>query len=237
MNNQETTTNNGISQEEEAIRYRALVDSMNDGFGIVDDGGIFTYVNSHFAKMLEYSEDQMIGKALLDFADDKNKKVIRENVRKRAKGEATQYEVEWTKSNGNQVPTIVSGAPIIDDEGNHRGSFAVITDITEQRASREALEESAEMMRRIFEDSQLGIELFDSEGILIAANRAALKIGGISDIKDLIGFSLFDDPNIPNEIKARLIRGEPVKYEITFDFDKVREEGLYETNRSGTIIL
>ncbi|MHA2352881.1 MAG: PAS domain S-box protein, partial [Candidatus Thorarchaeota archaeon] len=137
----------------------------------------------------------------------------------------------------NQVPTIVSGAPIIDDEGNHRGSFAVITDITEQRASREALEESAEMMRRIFEDSQLGIELFDSEGILIAANRAALKIGGISDIKDLIGFSLFDDPNIPNEIKARLIRGEPVKYEITFDFDKVREEGLYETNRSGTIIL
>ena len=105
MNNPETTTDNGISQEEEAIRYRALVDSMNDGFGIVNDEGIFTYVNSHFANMLEYSEDEMIGKALLDFADKKNKKIIRENVRKRTRGEATQYEVEWTKKNGDQIPT------------------------------------------------------------------------------------------------------------------------------------
>ncbi|MHA2323152.1 MAG: PAS domain S-box protein, partial [Candidatus Thorarchaeota archaeon] len=100
MKDLETTTNNGISQEEEAIRYRALVDSMNDGFGIVNDEGVFTYVNSHFARMLEYSEEEMIGKALLDFADEKNKKIIRENIRKRAKGEATNYEVEWTKSSG-----------------------------------------------------------------------------------------------------------------------------------------
>jgi len=237
MKDLETTTNNDISQEEEAIRYRALVDSMNSGFGIINDEGVFTYVNSYFARMLDYAEDMMIGKALLDFVDETNKKIIRENIKQRRKGEATRYEVEWTKSSGEQVLTIVSGAPIIDDEGNHRGSFAVITDISELRASREALEENAEMMRRIFEESQLGIELFDSEGILIAANRAALKIGGISDINHLLGFSLFDDPNMPNEIKARLIRGKPVKYETTFDFEKVIEEGFYKTSRTGTIIL
>jgi PAS domain S-box-containing protein len=237
MNNQNITTDSDISQEEEASRYRALVDSMNDGFGIIDDEGIFTYVNSRFAKMLDYSEYQMIGQPILDFVDEKNKKIIRDNIRQRKKGEATQYEAEWTKRTGEQVPTIVSGAPIIDDEGNHRGSFAVITDITELRESQRALEDSAEMMRRIFEESQLGIELFDSNGILTAANRAALKIGGISDIQELIGFSLFDDPNVPNEIKARLIRGEPVKYETIFDFDKVKEKGLYETSRSGKIIL
>jgi PAS domain S-box-containing protein len=231
MNNQNITTDSDISQEEEASRYRALVDSMNDGFGIIDDEGIFTYVNSRFAKMLDYSEYQMIGQLILDFVDEKNKKIIRDNIRQRKKGEATQYEAEWTKRTGEQVPTIVSGAPIIDDEGNHRGSFAVITDITELRESQRALEDSAEMMRRIFEESQLGIELFDSNGILTAANRAALKIGGISDIQELIGFSLFDDPNVPNEIKARLIRGEPVKYETIFDFDKVKEKGLYETSR------
>ena len=232
-----TATNNDVSQEEEAVRYRALVDSMNDGFGIVNVEGIFTYVNSHFHRMLEYSEEDMIGKALLDFVDEKNMKIIRANIRQRTKGEATRYEVEWTKSTGEQVPTIVSGAPIIDNGENHLGSFAVITDITELRASQVALEESTEMMRRIFEESQLGIELFDSEGILIAANRAALKIGGISEIKDLLGFSLFDDPNVPNDIKASLIRGNPVNYEVAFDFDKVKKEGLYETSRSGTMIL
>lgn len=237
MTGADTPSTNSISQEEEAIRYRALVDSMFDGFGIVNSEGIFTYVNKHFAKMLKYTEEEMVGKALLDFANDENKKIIRENVRKRTQGEATHYEVEWTASNGEQIPTLVSGAPIIDDDGNHRGSFAVITDISELKASRKALEESSEMMRRIFEESQLGIELFDADGILTAANTAALKLAGIKDINELIGFSLFDDPNVPNEIKARLIRGEPVKYETSFDFEKVKAEGLYETSRSGTIIL
>ncbi|MFX1560291.1 MAG: PAS domain S-box protein [Promethearchaeota archaeon] len=237
MNDSKPMINHRISQKELAIRYQALVDSMNDGFGVINNKGIFTYVNSHFARMLGYSMEDIVGKSLLDFVDEDNKKIVRENIRQRMRGKETQYEVDWTRSDGEQVPTIVSGAPMVDDEGNHLGSFAVITDISELRDSQAALEQSNEMMRRIFEESQLGIELFDSEGILIAANRAASRIFGISDISKVMGFSLFDDPNVPNEIKARLIRGEPVEYEIEFDFDKVRKEALYETNRSGTIIL
>ncbi len=237
MKDPEPISNHLISQEEEATLFRALVDSMNDGFGIIDIDGVFTYVNSRFANMLNYSVDDMVGRHLLDFVDEKNKKIIRENIRRRTKGEATQYEVAWSRSTGEQVPTIVSGAPLLNREGGHRGSFAVITDITELKASRKALEENVEMMRRIFEESQLGIELFDPNGILIAANQAALDIGGISDLNDLIGFSLFDDPNVPNEFKAELIRGEAVKYETTFDFEKVKEKELYPTSRSGKIIL
>jgi PAS domain S-box-containing protein len=237
MKDLEAVTNSTISQEEEASRYRALVDSMNDGFGIINREGVFTYVNSRFAKMLSYSEEEMVGKKILEFVDDKNKKIIRDNIRHRQEGESTQYEVEWTKSTGEQLSAIVSGAPMFDEDGNHRGSFAVITDISELRASQKALEENAEMMRRIFDESQIGIELFNPNGILVAANRAALKMGGIKELSDLLGFSLFDDPNVPNEIKARLIRGEPVKYETTFDFEKVKAKGLYETTRSGQIIL
>jgi PAS domain S-box-containing protein len=237
MKDAESTTNDGIGRIDEAIRYRALVDSMNDGFGVINNDGIFTYVNSHFANILNRSMEDIVGKSLLDFVDEDNKKVVRENIRQRIKGESTQYEVTWTRSDGKKIPTIVSGAPMVDDEGNHLGSFAVITDITELRASQEALEDSTEMMRRIFDESQLGIELYDSEGILVAANKEALKICGVSDANSLLGFSLFDDPNMPNEIKARLIRGEPVKYETIYDFGKVKDEELYETTRSGKIIL
>lgn len=230
-------THDEISQEEEAFRYRAIVESMNDGLGIINEEGIFTYVNPIFAQMLEYLPSQIVGKPLTDFVEGHNKKILRDNIRKRTTGEATRYELEWTTSNGEQILTIVSGAPMIDEKGNHRGSFAVITDITELRESRLALEESTEMMRRIFDQSQVGIELFDKEGILVAANQAALDISGISDLKDLLGFSLFDDPNIPNDIKAKIIRGEAVSYEAIFNFDIVKEEELYNTNRSGTVVL
>ncbi|MHA2222590.1 MAG: PAS domain S-box protein [Candidatus Thorarchaeota archaeon] len=230
-------THDEISQEEEAFRYRIIVESMNDGLGIINDEGVFIYVNPKLAQMLEYVPLQIIGKPLTDFIDESNKKILRENIRKRSKGQATQYELEWTTSKGTQVPTIVSGAPMIDESGNYKGSFAVITDITELRESQLALDESTEMMTSIFEQSQIGIELFDEEGILVSANKAALEIGGISDIKELLGFSLFDDPNMPNDVKARLIRGEAVQYEAIFNFDFVREENLYATDRTGTIVL
>jgi PAS domain S-box-containing protein len=226
-----------LTHLEQAISYRTLVESMNDGVGIIDDKGIFTYVNPRFAKMLDYVPDQMMGTPLIDFLDEPNRKVLRENIRQRQRGQATQYELDWIKSTGESVSTIVSGAPILDKTGKHKGSFAVITDITELKRSREALSESAEMMRLIFEESQVGIELFDSDGILIAANRAALDIGGIANLQELLGFSLFDDPNVPPDVKTKLIRGEPVKYEIIFDFNKVKEKKLYSTSRSGNIII
>ena len=73
MKETELPLKNDISQEEEAIRYRALVDSMNDGFGIINVEGVFTYVNTHFATMLDYTEEEMIGRPLMDFVDDRNR--------------------------------------------------------------------------------------------------------------------------------------------------------------------
>ncbi|TFG97191.1 PAS domain-containing sensor histidine kinase [Candidatus Thorarchaeota archaeon] len=226
-----------LSQEEQALRYRALIDSMNDGLGIIDNEGVFTYVNTRFADILGYGPSNIVGKQIYDFLDEKNRKTLRDNIRRRTEGQSTQYELEWTKKSGEQVPTIISGTPLVGEDGNIQGSFAVVTDITEIKQSRIALEESAEMMRTIFEQSQIGFELFDKDGILITANKAALEIGGVSDVQELIGFSLFDDPNVPNDIKAKLIRGEAVEYETEFDFEKVKETSLYNTSRSGKMIL
>jgi len=210
---------------------------MNDGFGIIDNEGIFTYVNQKLAKMLGYESREIIGKQIVSFLDEKNKKTIRENIKRRREGRSTQYELEWTKKTGEKLSTIVSGAPFLAIDGQIQGSFAVITDITEIKQSREALEQSSEMMQTIFEESQIGIEIFDKDGYLITANKAALEIGGISDIDHLTGFSLFDDPNLPNDFKTFLIRGEPVRFESEFDFDKVKEANLYPTTRTGKIIL
>ena len=53
----------------------------------------------------------------------------------------------------------------------------------------------------------------------------------------LHGVTLFDDPNISSDAKARLLDGETVKYESFFDFDKVNELDMFETTRSGAAYL
>jgi PAS domain S-box-containing protein len=101
----------------------------------------------------------------------------------------------------------------------------------------EALYTSGEEFRSIFDESPIGIELYDSDGLLIDANQACLDMFGVSDILQVKGFKLFEDPNLPDEAKAKLRRGKPVRYETPFDFEKVKELRLYETSKSGIIHL
>ena len=110
--------------------------------------------------------------------------------------------------------------------------MGVATDITDRRRAQEALRVSEERFRNIFEDSPIGIDVFDSQGDFIHANKACLDLFGISDTDDLKDFNLFDDPNISEEIIDKIRRGEIVRIEVSFDFEKIKKLGLYRTSRS-----
>jgi len=97
--------------------------------------------------------------------------------------------------------------------------------------------ESEAKFRGIYEKSPIGIELYDREGTLVDINRACLEIFGISDASAVAGFKLFEDPNLSEDLNAQLRRGESVRYEIPFDFDKVEAMKLYKTTKSGTVYL
>ena len=60
---------------------------------------------------------------------------------------------------------------------------------------------------------------------------------GVSDIAEIKGFKLFEDPNVTDEVKEALRRCETVRYEVSFDFELVKKHGLYNTTKSGVVIL
>ncbi|MHA2096303.1 MAG: PAS domain S-box protein, partial [Candidatus Hodarchaeales archaeon] len=94
-----------------------------------------------------------------------------------------------------------------------------------------------EIFSTIFEKSHIGFELYNAAGLLTDANPACLEIFGISSLEEVIGFDLFEDPNLSDEFKEKLKAGETVKYESIFDFEKVKKADLYKTRHSGTIIV
>jgi PAS domain S-box-containing protein len=96
---------------------------------------------------------------------------------------------------------------------------------------------SKEVFQSIFEESPIGKEIFDAEGWLRDINRSCLEIFGISGITRIMRFNLFRDPNIPESEKERLRRGETVRCECAFDFEKIRQSGLYQSSRFGTAII
>ena len=132
---------------------------------------------------------------------------------------------------------------VIDVVHNHQfallkkqGKWEII-ESTIYKQTKEALAASEERFRDIFQESPIGIEIYDSKGTLVTANKACLDIFGVSELNEVKGFRLFEDPNITGEVKRRLGKGETVKYEAPFDFEKVRQHNLYQTSKTGVIYL
>ncbi len=118
-------------------RYRQLVETMNDGMGVIDENGHFTYINNRFAEMLGYPLDKIIGHSAIEFTDADNLQILASQLENRSAGSSDSYELTWRRNDGEEIFTIISPVPLFEDEGRYTGAFAVITDITERvRAGR-----------------------------------------------------------------------------------------------------
>ncbi len=113
----------------------------------------------------------------------------------------------------------------------------LVRHITERSQAEKALQDSEERFRSIYEESPIGIELYDSDGKLLHVNKACLDMFGIADVEDIKGFNLFEDPNVTDELKERLRKDKTVGYEVAFDFEKIKKLGLYETTRTVVVYL
>ncbi|MHA1933737.1 MAG: PAS domain S-box protein [Candidatus Thorarchaeota archaeon] len=192
---------------DDLLRYRALVDSMSEGFGVVDKNNVFTYVNKRLAEMLGYSVEEMIGRKLTDFLDDKNKAIIAENVKKRKEGLSSQYEIAWTTVGGKNVPTIISGAPLIDN-GEHVGSFAVITDISAHVEALNFMKESETRYRALSEQSLQGLAVIQDDRYAYVNPAFASMIG--YSVDEIRAMSSEDQWNLvhPDDQKMLLERAK-----------------------------
>jgi len=130
-----------------------------------------------------------------------------------------------------------STAVVRDARQAERGRIEILRDITAQHQVEMALRESEARFRGVFAQAPIGIEVYDAAGRLLDVNTTILDIFGVEDPTEIRGFKLFDDPNLPADVRPRLEQGEAVRYKVDFDFDLVRERQLYRTRKCGKRIL
>ena len=114
---------------------------------------------------------------------------------------------------------------------------SVIGKVVREWKLKESLQGSQRRFREIFSQSPIGIAVYDQNGLLVEANKSCMDIFGVSDPVHMESFKLIDAPNVPPELKTRLLKGETVRYEAPFDFDNVSEFELFERDRSGVAFL
>ncbi|MFW9786153.1 MAG: PAS domain S-box protein [Candidatus Thorarchaeota archaeon] len=206
----------------EVVKYRDLLDAMNDAFGVIDQEGILTYANQRFSDLLDYPLDELIGKPLTTFLDDENLYILQNNIRKRMQGLSSQYELEWKSRTGKKISTIVSGSPLVGEDGTHKGSFAVITDISGRI-------EAERKYRQLAENSIQGLSIIQNDRYVYVNPAFAFLVGYTVD--EVLSMSSEDGWNLvhPDDknylIKLASDRRSGIPIPMPYEYRFVRRDG------------
>ena len=113
--------------------YREVVENLHEGIWAIDKDANTTFVNARMADMLGYTTDEMIGRQLFSFMDERGVESCMRNLKRREEGIAEDHEFELLRKDGERICTIMQTSPITDAEGNYAGALAGVLDITKLR--------------------------------------------------------------------------------------------------------
>jgi len=124
-------------------RFRRIVHSAEEGIWEIDALSCTSFVNPKMASMLGYAIEDMLDQPLVAFMDEEGKGILERNIARRQAGIAERHEFKFVRKDGQPVWTTMATNPIFDASGHYMGALALVTDITETRASTELIWQQA----------------------------------------------------------------------------------------------
>ncbi|MFC1884562.1 PAS domain S-box protein [Thermodesulfobacteriota bacterium] len=172
--------------KESEEKYRSLLENIPQKIFYKDKNSRYISCNIQYAKDLNITPEQIIGKTDYDFHPKEfAEKYIADDKRVLASGNTEFVEEEYFQ-NGNKLIVNTLKAPVKDEQGNTVGIFGTFWDITEQKHVQNALSESEEKMRLIIESSPIGIRI-TQDGKYMYVNPSFVKIFGHENSDEIVG--------------------------------------------------
>jgi len=211
-------------------KYRRIVDTTNEGILMLDENNVINYVNARVTEMLGYSIEEIKNRSITDFIPEEDMSEFLVRITKCKQGISEIYESRYHHKNGKIIWTLVSSTPIIDNDKKYKGSFAMLTDITQRKITEEKLKESEKRLRMTLESAQIGIWDWDLVKNTWYATPNSFTALGYEPKKDNFGFDEWiqiiypDDQEkikkIINKVKFTQSKVDKEKYEIRFKYAK-----------------
>ncbi len=159
--------------------YEQALDSMIEGVIMVNERAEVIFINKAARQILHLNDENYNGKKVVNVVP---------NTRLHKVIESKRAEIDKIQSVG-KVKIITSRIPLIDENGELRGAFAVFRDITEVQKMAEEVTDLRHvrlMLEKIIESTDDAISVADENGNLMMVNREYTKLTGFNE-KDVIG--------------------------------------------------
>ncbi len=213
--------------EKSETRYRHLYDFMGEASYTYDPTLKLTAVNQQACAVIGIPAEEMLGKNVLELGilhpDDLE--AAAQDIQRLFAGEPVVHDVfRFRTASGDIRVGDVTGTGVWED-GVLTEITNVVVDITEKRRAEEMLSRSEERYRALFEQSPVGVFLYDLNGRITDSNSRNAEMMGTTR-EGLIGFNLHEarDKRVLPYVLASL-KGEVGRY-----------EGEYVSTMSGKVV-
>ncbi|MFP4121679.1 PAS domain S-box protein [Coleofasciculus sp.] len=129
---------------ETETRYAQIVELAEEGIWVTDAQGNTTYINQAMARMLGYTEVEILGHAIADFLPPGDNRFTAAASIPLHQNQVHRQEVELRTKSGNRIWAYMSTSPVLDHQENLLWSCSLVYDITERKQAEKQLRESNE---------------------------------------------------------------------------------------------
>ena len=174
-------------------RFQAVFEQAAVGILQTDMDYRFVLANQFVCDMLGYAATELLQKTVLavTFPDDQVK--TQTGRQRLLDGEISSNTVEkrYLHKDGHIVWVRVTASLVRTHTGEPAGFLTIVEDITQRKLTEDALRETQEQHRLLFETAKMGVVYQNTQGEIIAANSAAQRILGLT-LDQMQGRTSFD---------------------------------------------
>jgi PAS domain S-box-containing protein len=113
--------------------FRKIVETTQEGVWMLDENLKTSFVNKRLSEMFGYPPDEIIGKSPIDFVTPDYHAFMAERLQARKKGVPELFDCKYLKKDGSTVWMLISGSPVLDEDGVFQGSIGMYVDISERK--------------------------------------------------------------------------------------------------------
>ncbi|MEW6363859.1 MAG: PAS domain S-box protein [Acidobacteriota bacterium] len=193
--------------KESEEKFKFLAERMADVVWTADLDFHTTYVSPSVEKVLGFTPEERKKQSLEEIISpeslERAQRLFIEELQREEESVAdadrsVAIELEYYRKDGSTVWMENRMKAIRDARGAMVGIYGVSRDVTERKRAQEALRESEEQYRTLFENAQVGVYRTTPDGRILAANRALIQMLGYSSFDELAARNLERDGYDPD---------------------------------------
>lgn len=224
----DVTENKKIQQAliESEKKYRQIVETAQEGIWLIDENNKTTFVNEKMCQILEYTQNEMIGKEIYSFMDVEGQRIAAKLMTNKKEGKSDKRQFKYISKSGKEVWTNVAANPFLSEAGDYKGSMAMVTDITESKKAARTLKINEKKYRYLFENNPMPMWITELNAFkFLDVNKMAIQQYGYSREEFLC-------------MEAKDIRPDQDKFNESFESEPEKfNRGIWNhRKKDGTII-